>query len=109
MEDRGGGGGTFVAVRRIAQGIDRGSACHSTSGERENRLRWFGHIKRREMGAPVRRLESWQEEETRRCRGRPKQTWKRVIESDMNFLGIEENLVVNRTEWRDRIYVADRT
>ncbi|KAL6557302.1 hypothetical protein OROMI_017652 [Orobanche minor] len=34
MEDRGGGGGgSFVAVRRIAQGIDRGSACHSTSGE----------------------------------------------------------------------------
>ncbi|KAL6554932.1 hypothetical protein OROGR_006190 [Orobanche gracilis] len=61
---------------------------------RENRLRWFGHIKRREMGAPVRRLESWQEEETRRGRGRPKQTWKRVIESDINFLGIEENLMV---------------
>ncbi|KAL6513478.1 hypothetical protein OROGR_020964 [Orobanche gracilis] len=31
---------------------------------RENRLRWFGHIKRREMSAPVRRLERWQEEET---------------------------------------------
>ncbi|KAL6538155.1 hypothetical protein OROGR_012143 [Orobanche gracilis] len=76
---------------------------------RENRLKWFDHIKRREMGAPVRRLESWQEEETMRGRGRPKQTWKRVIENDLNFLGIEENLVVNRTEWRDRIYVADRT
>ncbi|KAL6494135.1 Glycine--tRNA ligase, chloroplastic/mitochondrial 2 [Orobanche gracilis] len=31
---------------------------------RENRLKWFGHIKRREMSAPVRRLERWQEEET---------------------------------------------
>ncbi|KAL6556647.1 hypothetical protein OROGR_005935 [Orobanche gracilis] len=41
---------------------------------RENRLRWFGHIKRREMDAPVRRLERWQEEETMRCRGRSKQT-----------------------------------
>ncbi|KAL6560397.1 hypothetical protein OROGR_003956 [Orobanche gracilis] len=30
MEDR--GGGSSVAVRRIAQGIDRGSACHSISG-----------------------------------------------------------------------------
>ncbi|KAL6495927.1 Cell wall protein rhd3 [Orobanche gracilis] len=33
------------------------------------------------MGAPVRRLERWQGEETMRGRGRPKQTWKSVIES----------------------------
>ncbi|KAL6498741.1 hypothetical protein OROGR_028288 [Orobanche gracilis] len=67
---------------------------------RGNRLRWFGHIKfkRREMSARVRRLEMWQEEEIMRGKVRPKQTWKRVIESDMNFIGIEENLVVNRTE-----------
>ncbi|KAK6920394.1 ELMO domain [Dillenia turbinata] len=30
MEDR---GGSFVAVRRISQGLDRGNACHSTSAE----------------------------------------------------------------------------
>ncbi|KAG2404162.1 ELMO domain-containing protein A-like isoform X1 [Vigna umbellata] len=30
MDDR---GGSFVAVRRISQGLDRGSACHSTSAE----------------------------------------------------------------------------
>ncbi|XP_051122591.1 uncharacterized protein LOC127245629 isoform X2 [Andrographis paniculata] len=29
MDDR--GGGSFVAVRRISQGLDRGSACHSAS------------------------------------------------------------------------------
>ncbi|GER43216.1 ELMO/CED-12 domain-containing protein [Striga asiatica] len=34
MDDRGGGGGgSFVAVRRISHGLDRGSACHSTSVE----------------------------------------------------------------------------
>ncbi|KAL8062353.1 hypothetical protein ABFX02_02G141100 [Erythranthe guttata] len=34
MDDRGGGGGgSFVAVRRISQGLDRGNACHSTSVE----------------------------------------------------------------------------
>ncbi|KAL6498126.1 hypothetical protein OROGR_028523 [Orobanche gracilis] len=65
---------------------------------RENRLRWFGHIKRREMSAPVRRLERWQEEETMRGRGKPKETEKRVIESDMNLIGIEKNLAVDRTE-----------
>ncbi|KAK6918668.1 ELMO domain [Dillenia turbinata] len=30
MDDR---GGSFVAVRRISQGLDRGNACHSTSAE----------------------------------------------------------------------------
>ncbi|CAA3013078.1 Hypothetical predicted protein [Olea europaea subsp. europaea] len=31
MDDR--GGGSFVAVRRISQGLDRGNNCHSTSAE----------------------------------------------------------------------------
>ncbi|KAL3651138.1 hypothetical protein CASFOL_007541 [Castilleja foliolosa] len=31
MDER--GGGSFVAVRRISQGLDRGNACHSTSVE----------------------------------------------------------------------------
>lgn len=30
MDDR--GGGSFVAVRRISQGLDRGNPCHSASG-----------------------------------------------------------------------------
>ncbi|XP_042061863.1 ELMO domain-containing protein C-like [Salvia splendens] len=30
MDDRGGEGGSFVAVRRISQGLDQGTACHST-------------------------------------------------------------------------------
>ncbi|KAF8019556.1 hypothetical protein BT93_G0291 [Corymbia citriodora subsp. variegata] len=35
MEDR---GGSFVAVRRISQGIERGNTCHSTSGS----AAWLG-------------------------------------------------------------------
>ncbi|XP_051146726.1 uncharacterized protein LOC127262165 isoform X3 [Andrographis paniculata] len=35
MDDR---EGTFVAVRRISQGLDRGTACHSTSGS----AAWLG-------------------------------------------------------------------
>ncbi|GKV12713.1 hypothetical protein SLEP1_g23831 [Rubroshorea leprosula] len=34
MDDRGGGGGgSFVAVRRISHSLERGNACHSTSAE----------------------------------------------------------------------------
>ncbi|XP_065866590.1 uncharacterized protein [Euphorbia lathyris] len=76
---------------------------------RENRLRWFGHVRRRALDAPVRRTEEWQRDVVVRGRERPKQTWRRVIESDMSLLGIEENMVVDRTEWRERICVADTT
>lgn len=31
MEERG-GGGSFVAVRRISQSLDRSNTCHSSSG-----------------------------------------------------------------------------
>ena len=31
MDDRG-SGGSFVAVRRVSQGFDRGNTCHSSSG-----------------------------------------------------------------------------
>jgi len=39
---------------------------------REARLRWFGHIKRRSVDAPVRRCEALDLVHYRRERGRPK-------------------------------------
>ncbi|KAL9245238.1 hypothetical protein vseg_018913 [Gypsophila vaccaria] len=43
MDDRGGGGGgSFVAVRRISQGLDRGVAYHSSSGEVAGSAAWLG-------------------------------------------------------------------
>ena len=41
---------------------------------REARLRWFGHIRRRLMGAPVRRCETIEYPEYKRSRGRPKKS-----------------------------------
>jgi hypothetical protein len=38
MDDR---GGSFVAVRRISQGLDRGNTCHSTSGISFSRIFLF--------------------------------------------------------------------
>ena len=60
----------------------------------ENRLRWFGHVSRRSSDAPVRRIEGWQSDRIARGRGRPKKTWRKVIEHDMSFLGIEENMAL---------------
>ncbi|PHT26468.1 hypothetical protein CQW23_33915 [Capsicum baccatum] len=46
---------------------------------REVRLRWFGHVMRRGMDAPVRRCERLALDGFRRGRGRPKKYWGEVI------------------------------
>ena len=53
---------------------------------REARLRWFGHIRRRNMDAPVRRCERIDRPEYRRSRGRPKKSWSEVFRHDLKAL-----------------------
>ena len=43
---------------------------------RETRLRWFGHVRRRQSSALVRRCELIDFGELRRARGRSKMRWK---------------------------------
>ncbi|KAL6536543.1 hypothetical protein OROGR_013115 [Orobanche gracilis] len=73
----------------------------------ENRLRWFGHLRRRPVDAPVRRLESWRTINIVKGRCRPKKTWIKLIENDMRFLGIGENMTMERQIWKERIRVVD--
>lgn len=46
-------------------------------------LRWFEHVQRRSMDAPVRRCEQLVVEGTRRGRGRPTKYWGKVIRQDI--------------------------
>ncbi|KAL6496757.1 hypothetical protein OROHE_027335 [Orobanche hederae] len=75
----------------------------------ENRLRWFGHVRRRPVDAPVRRLESWGTSNIVKGRGRPKKTWIKLIENDMRFLGIGESMAMESQIWRERIRVVDES
>ena len=63
---------------------------------RETRLRWFGHVKRRSVGALVRRCEAIHLLDCRRGRGRPKMSWNMVIRSDMKSLGLTEDMAQDR-------------
>ena len=45
------------------------------SNMRENRLRWFGHVKRKTLDAPMRRIKSIIVE-GKRSRGRARRTWE---------------------------------
>ncbi|KAF3658046.1 hypothetical protein FXO37_14605 [Capsicum annuum] len=63
---------------------------------REARLRWFGHVRRRGMDAPVRRCERLALDGFRRGRGRPKKYWGEVIRRDMEQLQLTEDMTLDR-------------
>ncbi|KAF3676132.1 putative pre-mRNA-processing factor 6-like [Capsicum annuum] len=74
---------------------------------REARLRWFGHVKKRGMDAPVRRCERLALDGFRRGRGRPKKYWGEVIRRDMEQLQLTEDMTLDRKVWKMRITAED--
>ena len=74
---------------------------------REHRLRWFGHVGRRPIDAPVRRVEKIDIEQGKKLRGRP-MTWLEVVTKDMKLLEMEERMVTDRNVWRRKTHVLDR-
>ncbi|KAK8944698.1 hypothetical protein KSP39_PZI008342 [Platanthera zijinensis] len=75
----------------------------------EAQLRWFGHVQRRPLEAPVRRCESLVTRHAKRGRGRPIKTWNETIRKDMMYLGNSESMTQDRAQWRQRIHIADPT
>ncbi|KAD6796202.1 hypothetical protein E3N88_07098 [Mikania micrantha] len=73
---------------------------------REGRLRWFGHVRRRHVLAPVRRVENLSVE-GKRYRGRPRLTWEKQIRQDMIALYLSEDMISDRNSWRRRIKARD--
>ncbi|KAF3645205.1 putative pre-mRNA-processing factor 6-like [Capsicum annuum] len=73
---------------------------------REVRLRWFGHVMRRGMDAPVRRCERLALEGFKRDRGRPKKLWREMIKRDMEQLQLIEDMILDRKLWRKSIRIA---
>jgi len=74
---------------------------------RETRLRWFGHVKRRSVSAPVRKCESIHLLDGKRGRGRPKMSWNMVIRSDIKSLRLTEDMAQDRNMWQSRIKIVD--
>ncbi|KAL6575540.1 hypothetical protein OROHE_000917 [Orobanche hederae] len=73
---------------------------------RKGRLRWFGHVRRRQTSAPTRRVESLVVVGGRR-RGRPRRTWEEQLRLDLKALNLSEAMTVDRCSWRRQIRVVD--
>ena len=59
---------------------------------RRARLRWFGHVTRREEGHILRRAVEL-EVAGKRLVGRPKKTWRQGVEEDLRCLNIRDDMV----------------
>ena len=65
---------------------------------RESRLRWFGHVRRRDQDAPVRRCKKIVLGASIRAkgRGRPRKSWEEVIRQDLTMLQLTEDITLDR-------------
>jgi len=77
-----------------------------TDKVREARLRWFGHVQRREEKDCVRRILD-ADVHGQRSRGRQRKRWIDVVTYNMQDLRLDLMDVENRAEWRRRTRVAD--
>ena len=75
----------------------------------ETRLRWFGHVERRPIEHPVRRVDQMENRQGGRGRGRPKKTWHEVVKGDLRVNDLTASMVHDRAQWRSLIHVADPT
>ena len=74
---------------------------------RENRLRWFSHVRHRPTDASVQRVECIKVGQVKRVQGRPKKTWMEVIRQDIKAKGLNKGILLDRDEWRMLTYVPN--
>ena len=86
----------------------RGTAQVEKFGEktREARLRWYGHLRRKDDGYIGRRMLRM-ELPGKRKRGRPKRRFMDVVKEDMAEVEVTEEDTVDRNNWRRKIRCGD--
>ena len=69
---------------------------------REGRLRWYGHVMRKDQEYVGRKMMEM-ELSGKRKRGRTKRRFSDVVKEDMGEVGAKETEVENKTVWRNMI------
>ena len=63
----------------------------------QGRLRWYGHVLRKGDNDWVMEYEV----EGARPRGRPKKTWREIVEKDCKVCGLNREDAMDRSRWRN--------
>ena len=71
----------------------------------QNRLRWYGHVLRKDDDDWVKKCMEHQVEGPR-PRGRPKKTWKEVVREDCQTRKLNKEDAMDRCKWRKMIKEA---
>ena len=66
---------------------------------RNARLRWYGHVKRREEGYLGKRMKEMAVPGNRK-RGRPGRRWIDLVREDMEEVGVKKEDEVDRDKWK---------
>ena len=69
---------------------------------RRRRLRWYGHIERREDDSWLKKVQHLEVNGVR-GRGRPCKTWEQVIADDLRAKGLTRDLAQDRDKWKAAI------
>ena len=101
--------GISLLERRESQDIRRMCGiCNVKNKAREARLRYFGHVTRRDEEDPIRRVKDMPVR-GRRNVGRQRVRWMDVVKRDMSELELREEDAWDRNRWRKLTRAADPT
>jgi len=67
-----------------------------------NRLRWYGHVLRKEYNDWMKKSMEY-EVEGARPRGRPKETWREIVQKDCQVRGLKREDAIDRIRWKKPI------
>ncbi|KAI5619170.1 hypothetical protein C0J50_21201, partial [Silurus asotus] len=97
-----------ITMDRIRNEFTRGTAHvgHFAEKVREVRLRWFGHVQRRDMSHISRRMLRMEQPGGRK-RGRSRRRFMDVVREDMLVVGLKKADVEDRVVWRRMICCGD--
>jgi hypothetical protein len=73
----------------------------------QHRLRWFAHIQRRPTEAPIRSGVIRRSGNEKRGRERPNLTWEESVKRDLKDWCINNELALDRREWKLAIHVSE--
>jgi len=71
----------------------------------QNRLRWHGHLLRKEDTDWVKKCSMEYEVELSRPRSRPQRTWKEVVQKDCQGRNLNKEDAVDRGRWKKLIKI----